>query len=119
MVRLDRGLSQSQVAEALNVTTDTVTYWETNRCEPTAKFAKRIIEFLGYMPFQETDTFAKRLYWARLTAGKTQEEIAKELDCDESNLRRLELGTQSPLRKTREKIEQFIEEALHVRWMPS
>ncbi|TNE64221.1 MAG: XRE family transcriptional regulator [Bacteroidetes bacterium] len=45
--RLDRGLSQSELARLLNVTTDTITGWELNRHEPTAKLAKRISNFLG------------------------------------------------------------------------
>jgi DNA-binding transcriptional regulator YiaG len=50
-VRLNRELSQLDVARILRVTTDTVTNWELNRNQPRAKFAKRIISFLGYIPF--------------------------------------------------------------------
>jgi DNA-binding transcriptional regulator YiaG len=35
--RLDRGLSQSDVASILQVDTDTVTTWEMNRHQPNAK----------------------------------------------------------------------------------
>jgi DNA-binding transcriptional regulator YiaG len=45
-VRLDRGLSQPDVARVLKVSTDMVTCWELNRNQPTAKFAKAIIDFL-------------------------------------------------------------------------
>ncbi len=113
--RLDRGLFQPQVAFALKVTTDTVTYWETNRCEPTAKFAKKIIEFLGYVPFSlEGSSIGKQLYYARLITGKTQAEVAKEINLDESNLNFIERGERKPFRKTSEKIEGFAKEALRV-----
>ena len=114
-IRLDRGLSQPQVAETLKVTTDTVTYWETNRCEPTAQMAKRIIEFLGYVPYYgESQSIGEKLRIARLVVGKTQAEVAEKIGVDESNLRLIELGTRKPFKKTREKIEKFVEGALQV-----
>ncbi len=70
-VRLDRGLSQPDVAKILKVTTDMVTCWELNRNQPTAKFAKAIIDFIGYFPFQST-SLGEQLYYARLITGKTQ-----------------------------------------------
>jgi len=50
--RLDRGLSQSEIARILNVATDTVTGWEVNRYQPSLRLAKAIIAFLGYIPFE-------------------------------------------------------------------
>ena len=50
--RLDRGLSQSDVAEILKVAADTITGWELNRHQPSIKLAKAIIAFLGYIPFE-------------------------------------------------------------------
>ena len=49
-VRLDRELSQPQVAKLLKVTTDTVTGWELNRHEPQQRFRQRIFRFFGYKP---------------------------------------------------------------------
>lgn len=111
-MRLDRGFSQPQVAKVLKVSINTVTFWETNRCEPTAKFAKRIIEFLQYVPFYENKSLGKRLYMARLVSGKTQAETAELMDVDESNLRRIELDTQKPFQKTRKNIEGFIRDVM-------
>ncbi|MBK7407208.1 MAG: helix-turn-helix transcriptional regulator [Saprospirales bacterium] len=53
-VRLDRGLSQPEVARILQVTPDTVTGWELNRHKPRGKSARAIIEFLGNNPFADT-----------------------------------------------------------------
>ena len=111
-VRLDRGLSQPNVADVLKVSTDMVTCWELNRNQPTAKFAKVIIDFLGYLPFKsDGHSFGKKLYFARLITGKTQKLIAKELGCDESNLRHIELNRRTPHGKTKEKIQVYILDA--------
>ena len=111
-VRLDHGLSQADVARILYASGTMVMAWELNRNQPTAKFAKRIIEFLGYVPFQNHESLAKRLYLARLISGKTQEQVSNEPGVDESNLRLIELGARTPFLKTREKIERFVENAL-------
>lgn len=108
-VRLDRGLSQPQVAKQLKVTTDSVTGWELNRYEPQARFAKRIIKFLGYLPFNtEALSTGRKLYMARLISGKTQEQVADQIGCDESNLRYIELDRRRPGKQTMSKIQGFI-----------
>ena len=114
-VRLDRRLSQLEVARVLNVSETMVTAWELSRNMPTAKFAKAIIEFLGYIPFEvEGSSIGKQLYYARLISGKTQAEVSKEIGVDETTLRYFELGVRRPFRKTSEKIEKFVREALQV-----
>ncbi|MCB9284582.1 MAG: helix-turn-helix transcriptional regulator [Lewinellaceae bacterium] len=50
--RLDRGLSQPEVARILKVATDTITGWELNRNQPSLKHTKAITDFLGYIPFE-------------------------------------------------------------------
>jgi transcriptional regulator with XRE-family HTH domain len=115
-VRLDRGLMQSEVAKILKVTTNTVTGWELNRYEPQARLAKRIINFLGYLPFMTEDlSIGSKLYHARLISGMTQEQVAKEIGCDESNLRYIELGLRNPGLKTLRKIECFT--FTHIKYM--
>jgi transcriptional regulator with XRE-family HTH domain len=111
--RLDRGLSQSDVARVLNVTTDTETNWELNRCKPTAKLAKSIIDFLGYFPFPVDNlSLGKQFYYARLITGKTQKQVAAQIGCDASNLRYIELGKRKPRMRVRAKIQGFINAAL-------
>ncbi len=85
-----------------------VTCWELNRNQPTAKFAKAIIEFLGYVPFSlDGCSIGKQLFYARIVTGKTQEEVAKIIGCDESNLRYIELDKRNPGMETRRKIEEY------------
>ncbi|MFN8302434.1 MAG: helix-turn-helix domain-containing protein [Saprospiraceae bacterium] len=96
-VRLDRGLSQPDVARMLEVDALTVTGWELNHHEPPARLAKAIIAFLGYFPFSGSDhSLGRQLYYARLITGKTQKQVAKEIDCDASNLRVIELDRKKP-----------------------
>ena len=107
-VRLDRGLSQSQVAKLLEVTTDTVTGWELNRHAPPMRLAKRIVKFLGYPPGQENHcSIGKQLYFARRVLGHTQEQAAKKMGCDESNIRYIELGKRKPQLRTLKLIEEY------------
>ena len=112
-MRLDRGLSQPNVARMLRVSETTITGWELNRHTPPAKFAKAIITFLGYFPFTGNDhSLGKRLYYARLITGKTQEQVAHLIGCDESTLRLIELDEREPYEGTRGKIEEYIRAAV-------
>ncbi|MEO5906284.1 MAG: helix-turn-helix transcriptional regulator [Saprospiraceae bacterium] len=111
-VRLDRRLSQPQVAKMLKVTTDSITGWELNRYEPQARLASRVIQFLGYKPFPEEGlSLGKKLFFARLLSGMTQKQVASKIDCDESNLRYIELDKRTPGQMTLAKIQKFIASA--------
>lgn len=84
--RLARGLFQPDVERILKTSPDMVTNWELNRNQPTAKFAKAIIDFIGYIPFKFEDcSIGKRLYYVRLVTGKIQNQVAKLIGCDASN----------------------------------
>ncbi len=112
-VRLDRGLSQPQVAKLLKVTTDTITGWELNRYAPQARLAKRVIQFLGYFPFKTEDlSIGSGLHLARLVCGKTQKQVAELIGCDASNLRYIELDKRRPGKQTLAKIQGFIATAI-------
>ena len=107
--RLDRGLSQPNVAKILKVTTDTVTGWELNRHEPQARQAKKIIQFLGYVPSKgKPEPIGESLRQARQILGHSQEQAAKRMGCDESNIRQIELGKRQPRLNTSRKIERYI-----------
>jgi transcriptional regulator with XRE-family HTH domain len=108
-VRLDRELSQVDVARLIQVTVDTVTGWELNRFNPTAKLARRIIQFLDYFPFaHNAQSLGKQLYHARQVNGQTQKQVAKVIGCDASNLRCIELDQRKPQAATCTKIQDYI-----------
>ena len=109
-VRLDRRLSQANVARILNTSETRVTAWELNRNRPTAKFAKAILEFLGYIPFSlDGCALGKQLFYARLIDGKTQKQVAKIINCDASNLRRIEMELRNPRVELRKKIQEYFQ----------
>lgn len=111
--RLDQELSQSNVASILQVNTDTVATWEMNRHKPTAKFTKSIISFLRFVPFTfEGQSLGRQLYYARHITGHTQKQAAELIGCDASNLRSIELDQRSPLTRTYEKIQNYIDSSL-------
>lgn len=111
--RLDRELSQGDVAGIRQVDTDTVTAWEMNRHESTVKIAKSIFAFLGYFPFSyDGESLGKQLYYARLIRGVTQRQIAIAIGCDASTLIYIELDQRKPQTKTREKVQAYINAAL-------
>lgn len=111
--RLDRNLSQPQVARVIGVTTDTITNWELNRNTPEAKQAAKIISFIGCVP-QEWGraSLRERLYYARQVKGVTHRQLAKELKIDASTIGATEAEKRNPSKKTTLKIKYFIETAL-------
>jgi len=112
-VRLDRGLSQPDVAVILKTSPDMVINWELNRNHPTAKFAKTIIDFMGHFPFSFDDCFiGKQVYYARLITGKTQKQLAKIIGCDASNLRHIELSNRRPQKEMKSRLEDYLRAAL-------
>ena len=106
--RLDLGLLQKEVAERLGVTTDTITNWELNRCEPGIRCYPAIIEFLGYVPFSLGETFPDRLKAYRMVKGLTQRQLAQELGVDPATVRTWEAGKSKPRPETREYLEPFL-----------
>jgi DNA-binding XRE family transcriptional regulator len=50
--RLDRELTQNQVATMIGVATDTITNWELNRNSPRKSYYSAIYDFLGKVPLK-------------------------------------------------------------------
>lgn len=50
--RFDLRLTQREVAERIRVNKATVQFWENNRVEPSLSLIPKIIEFLGYDPYE-------------------------------------------------------------------
>ena len=49
--RLELKMLQKEVAEKLGTTPCTIRNWEKNRSNPSLGFIPKIIQFLGYMPY--------------------------------------------------------------------
>jgi len=48
------GLYQKDVAEIIGVSEDSITYWENKRSKPQKRYYSKIIQFLGYSPFDDS-----------------------------------------------------------------
>ncbi len=95
--RLDRDLLQREVALLLRSTECSVYIWETNRTSPTLPFLPRIIEFLGYCPYDPDWTPGERLIWIRKYLGLSQEAMARRLKVDPGTLAKWETGKKEPM----------------------
>jgi transcriptional regulator with XRE-family HTH domain len=56
-----------------------VSEWERNKREPAVKFIPKIIEFLGYVPFERGKTLGQRIRIYRKTLGLSHYEFARKL----------------------------------------
>ena len=85
--RYDLKLSQPQVAEIIGVSTDTITYWENDRSQPTLMNMPKIVSFLGYSHVNfEVKTLGGQIKNLRIQKGLSQKKLAKFIDIDPSTL---------------------------------
>lgn len=95
--RLDLGLLQREVAERMGVDVSSIHNWERGRTSPPPRFVPRIVEFLGYVPYDlSKGTLGQRVVAARHLLGLTQRELAHRLGVDPSTLGRWERGEGQP-----------------------
>ena len=91
--RLELGLSQSQVAIILETDSQYVYAWENNHNKPIVSKYPKIIEFLGYFPFEiDTSTLGGKIKKYRFQHGLSQEKIGHFLNVDEGTIRPYENG---------------------------
>ena len=94
----------------LQSTECSVYLWETNRTSPTLPFLPRIIEFLGYCPFDPGWTPGERLIWTRRYLGMSQEAMARRLRVDPGTLARWEKGEREPKGRLLMRLAKFLDE---------
>jgi transcriptional regulator with XRE-family HTH domain len=103
--RYDLKLSQSQVANIIGVSTDTVTYWENKRSIPQVQFYERINRFLEYNPFEfEIRTLGDKIRHYRHLNGLSQKTLGKLIGIDPSTIADWEENRSQPQRKRLQKI---------------
>ena len=95
--RLDLKLLQRQVALTLGVEEATIWNWENNYSSPKLHYIPRIIQFLGYVPFNnQAKTLGERIVNYRRLSGITQKELAKSLGVAPTTLARWERNKGKP-----------------------
>ncbi len=95
--RLDLQLLQKEVAEKIGVDTSTIHNWEKQHTQPEIRFVARIIEFLGYDPLPQPESFPEKLKTHRLRLGLSQRKLAAKLGVDPSTIYHWELGSHKPV----------------------
>jgi transcriptional regulator with XRE-family HTH domain len=84
---MDLKLTQRELAERLNVSKDTVRFWEKNQANPSLAKIPKIIEFLGYDPFaKKSENQGDRIREYRRVNGLTQKNLARLLAVDPSTI---------------------------------
>jgi transcriptional regulator with XRE-family HTH domain len=94
---MDLGLKQEDVANIINVTTDTITNWENSRSRPQVNSYPRIVQFLGYNPFKNDDNnIADRIKNYRFEHGLSLEAFGQIVGKDASTIVAWENGKVIP-----------------------
>ena len=103
--RLDLKLCQKEVAQKLGINKTTVYNWENNRTSPSMNHIPKIIEFLGYVPYDTPPrTLGDKISTSRRLLGLTQKELARRLGIDPSTLGRWERDKSQPVKKQLERL---------------
>jgi transcriptional regulator with XRE-family HTH domain len=95
--RLDLNLPQKKVAKRLQATTCTYRNWEKNRSNPSLSFIPRIIQFLGYVPYDTSNQdFGKKIAASRRLLGLSQKDLARLIGVDPCTIRSWEKDRHKP-----------------------
>ncbi|MFQ5965235.1 MAG: helix-turn-helix domain-containing protein [Candidatus Scalinduaceae bacterium] len=95
--RLDLKLLQKDVAQKLGVGETSVYNWENNLTKPALRYIPKIIEFLGYVPFNTSNlSVGERIVVYRKLHGLSQKKLAHKLDIDPCTLSKWERDKRKP-----------------------
>jgi transcriptional regulator with XRE-family HTH domain len=90
---MDLKLTQRELSGRLGVSKDTIRFWENSLAEPSLAKIPKIIEFLGYDPFEkETESLGARVRGYRRAHGLSQKKLAERLGIDNKTLAGWERG---------------------------
>lgn len=106
--RIDLRLLQKEVAEKIGVDETTIINWERRRTAPGLRFIARIIEFLGYDPIPEPESFPERLKAYRYRRGLSQKKLAIALEIDPSTITNWEVGRHTPSKQYLRRLEEIL-----------
>lgn len=84
--RIDEGDYQKEVAQELGVHPDTIKNWELGHTDPALRHIPRIIDYLGYVPFETEETWGQKITAYRKITGTPRSELADRLGVDESTV---------------------------------
>ncbi|MHB8581523.1 MAG: helix-turn-helix domain-containing protein [Ignavibacteriaceae bacterium] len=86
--RLERQLTQLQLARLIGVEETSIYNWENNRSKPKIYLLPKIIEFLGYVPFKlPKETVGDKITGYRKEHGLSQRKLAKLWSVNQTTIR--------------------------------
>ncbi len=107
--RIELSLLQKEAAKIIGVTEDCITLWENNRSKPSVKYYPKIIQFLGYVPFDlDISRLGDKIKLYRFLNGLSQEELAVKLGINESTVFHYEKNGHKPSAKMLQIIQSLI-----------
>lgn len=109
--RLDLGLFQKDVAKTLGTNMASILNWEKNRTYPIIDYIPRIIEFLGYVPFDSISdmSLGEKIITCRKIKGISQKELAQQLGFDPGTVEQWENNRKEPTGPYLAALNKFIE----------
>ena len=75
---------------------ESIKNWERNAELPLIRYLPKIIQFLGYDPEPEPESFPKRIAYVRRRLGFTQHDLARALSVDTVSIWRWEMDRVEP-----------------------
>lgn len=99
-------LTKRQLSSNLNVSDITIYLWEKNKVQPSLLQIPKIIEFLGYDPFEKkAEYLGDKIREYRRIHGLTQKDFAKQIGIDNTTLASWERSEHTPTKKLLDKIK--------------
>ena len=107
--RLEEHLTQADVAQLLGVNKISIENWENNHNAPKIYALPKIIEFLGYIPFELLkESMGDKIKSYRKEHGLSQRKLAKLLSVDQTTIRDWERNTHKPSKKLIKRINEIL-----------
>lgn len=117
-LRLDLGLTQSELGNKLGVIKQTVSNWENDICDPDVEtmvaladlFGISVDDLVGHLNDCTIDTkiyFSTNLSYLRKRSNLTQEEVAEGVGLGRPTISLYEIGAREPTLKTLVKLSQY------------
>lgn len=107
--RIERRLSQPDVAELIGVDPLTITNWELGHTQPWVRYMPLIIRFLGYNPWANNDsTLGQKFKSWRMKEGLTIKQVGSLTGLDGKTVQRIEADVDGLSRLTVQRVEGLV-----------
>ncbi len=101
-----------ELAKRIGVEETTISNWENNRSKPKIYLLPKIIQFLGYTPFELTnETIGDKIIAYQKEHGLSQRKLAKLLSVDQTTIRDWESNVHKPSKKLLDRISEVLGKA--------